>query len=176
MAFIKHAAIVLLLAALIGASVAGWIILGGRFDVAVSAQLPQPVHDLIHLTRVNAVRREVRDLDARPIDLDDEAVLLGAVRGFESMCADCHQRPGGDPPALARSLNPAPAKLCEAAEKRSVEELFWVTKHGIRMSAMPAWGTTRDDQELWAIATLVARFPNLTAAEYEQMRAAAMAQ
>lgn len=176
MAFIKHAAIVLVLAALIGTSVAAWIILGGRFDVAVSAQLPQPVHDLIHLTRVNAVKREVRDLDARPVDLDDESVLLGAVRGFEAMCADCHQRPGGEPPALARSLNPAPANLREAAEKRSPEELFWVAKHGIRMSAMPAWGTSREDEELWAITALIARFPQLTAQDYERLRAAAAGQ
>ncbi|MFW5815769.1 MAG: c-type cytochrome [Wenzhouxiangella sp.] len=172
----KHATIVLLLGAMIGLSVAGWIILGGRFDVAVAAQLPQPVHDLIHLTRVNAVRREVRGLDAEPVDLDDDSVLLGAVRGFESMCTDCHQRPGGQPPALARSLNPAPADLSEAAAKRSVQELFWVTKHGIRMSAMPAWGTSREDEELWAIAALIARFPQLTAQDYERLRATAIAQ
>lgn len=175
MIVLKHAFVTLLLAALVGGLVAGWIILGGRFDVAVSAQLPQPIHDLIHLTRVNAVRREVRGLDARPADLDDESVLFGAVRGFESMCTDCHHPPGGAPPTLARSLNPAPANLREAAEKRSVAELFWVTKHGIRMSAMPAWGAAREDEELWAVATLIARFPQLTAEEYERLRAAAVA-
>lgn len=163
------------MAALIGAATAAWIILGGRFDVAVSAQLPQPIHDLIHITRVNAVRREVSELEARPVNLGDTSVRHAAVRGFQSLCADCHHAPGGQPPALARSLNPAPANLVEAAKKRSVEELFWVTKHGIRMSAMPAWGTTREDDELWAIATLLTQFPEFSAEEFERLRVAAQA-
>lgn len=166
MLFIKHALITVLLAAFVALVIAAWIIVGGRFDVSVAAQLPQPVHDLIHQTRVNAVRREARKLKAPTIDLDDEAILFRAVNGFQSMCADCHQPPGGQPSALARSLNPTPANLSEAAAKRSLEELFWVTRNGIRMSAMPAWGRHHDDDDLWALAALVRQFPRMTAKEY----------
>lgn len=170
MTFLKHAFITLLLAAVIGVAVAAWIITGGRFDVSVSAELPEPIHDLIHQTRVNAVRRQARDLQAPPVNLNEDAVLFEAVVGFESMCADCHHPPGGQPSALASGLNPPPANLSESARKRSIEELFWVTKYGIRMSGMPGWGKTHDDAELWALATLITRFPQLSADAYEQLR------
>ena len=175
MLFARHALITLLLVAVIGACIAAWIIVGGRFDVSVAAQLPQPVHDLIHQTRVNAVRREARHLQAPPVDLEDESVLFQAVLGFQSMCIDCHHPPGGQPSELARSLNPKPADLSDAAGKRSLEELFWVTRNGIRMSAMPAWGTTRSDEELWAIAALLTRFPTLSAERYGELLESARA-
>lgn len=169
MLFIRHALITALLGAFVALAVAAWIIAGGRFDVSVAAQLPQPIHDLIHQTRVNAVRREASALQAPTLDLDDEAILFPAVLGFQSMCADCHQPPGGQPLALAQSLNPTPADLSEAAAKRSLEELFWVTKHGIRMSAMPAWGVHRGDEELWALAALVQRFPQMSSEEFNAL-------
>ncbi len=166
MTFLKHAFITLLLAAVIGVAVAAWIITGGRFDVSVSAELPEPIHDLIHQTRVNAVRRQARDLQAPPVNLNEDAVLFEAVVGFESMCADCHHPPGGQPSALASGLNPPPANLSESARKRSIEELFWVTKHGIRMSGMPAWGSTHSDAELWPVVALITRFPDFAEADY----------
>ncbi|MFW6340992.1 MAG: c-type cytochrome [Wenzhouxiangella sp.] len=173
MTFFRHGLITLLLAGLIAALVAATIIVGGRFDVSVSAQLPPPIHDLIHLTRVNAVKRATRDLQGRPADLNDRQVLLDAVRSFQALCADCHSPPGFPTPPLARSLNPPPADLTEVAGKRTLEELFWVTKHGIRMSAMPAWGQSQSDERLWAIATLVAHFAELSAAEYRAVSTAA---
>ena len=173
--FVRHALFTLLLVAVIGACIASWIIVDGRFDVSVAAELPQPVHDLIHQTRVNAVRREARHLQAPTVDLDDEAVLFQAVMGFQSLCAGCHHPPGGQATDLARSLNPKPADLAYAAGVRSLEELFWVTRNGIRMSAMPAWGTTRSDEELWAIAALLTRFPTLSAERYRELLESARA-
>ena len=169
MSFLKHALFTLLLTALVGVAVAAWVIVGGRFDVAVSAQLPQPVHQLIHQTRVNAVRRKTRHLQPQVADLNDDKVMFGAVIGFQSMCADCHHPPGGQPSALAQGLNPPPADLSESANKRSIQELFWVTRHGIRMSGMPAWGATHEDSELWALATLITRFPELSANDYQHL-------
>lgn len=173
MSFIKHAIVTLFLFAVIGIAVSSWIVMGGRFDVAASAQHPQPIHDLIHQTRVNAVSRQVRDLEAPPVDLTDDAILFEAIVGFQSMCADCHHPPGGQPSALARGLNPPPANLSESARKRSVEELFWVTKHGIRMSGMPAWGPSHSDAELWPIAVLITHFPDFAESEFEQLLKAA---
>ena len=171
MLFARHALISLSLAGLIGLAVASWVIIGGRFDVSVAAQLPQPVHDLIHQTRVNAVRREVRSLEAQPANLDDPTVLRSAAKTFQALCSDCHHPPGEQPSMLARSLNPPPADLTEAAGKRSLQELYWVTKHGIRMSAMPAWGRSESDEDLWALASLVARFPDMHSEEFSALLA-----
>lgn len=174
MSFLKHALVTLLLAGLLAMAVAAWIVFGGRFDVATSAELPQPIHDAIHLTRVNAVRREAAKLAIQLPDLEDSEVLFEAVVGFESMCADCHAPPGGSPSALAQGLNPPPANLTESAGKRSTEELFWVTKYGIRMSGMPAWGPTHSDEELLPVVALIQRFPDFAPQDYDNLLQAAL--
>jgi hypothetical protein len=48
-------------------------------------------------------------------------------------------------------------------------ELFWVTKHGIRMTGMPAWGRTHEDDTLWPVVALMTALPELDAAEYDDM-------
>ena len=48
-------------------------------------------------------------------------------------------------------------------------EIFWVTKYGIKMTGMPAWGKTHSDKKIWAIVTFVKKLPNMSAEEYEKM-------
>jgi len=40
-------------------------------------------------------------------------------------------------------------------------EMFWVVKHGIRNTAMPAWGTLLSDDDIWQVVTLVRKFDSL---------------
>jgi len=41
-----------------------------------------------------------------------------------------------------------------------------MVKHGIKMSGMPAFGPTHDDQALWNIAAFVKAMPDMTAERY----------
>jgi mono/diheme cytochrome c family protein len=50
---------------------------------------------------------------------------------------------------------------------------FWTIKHGIKMSAMPAWGASHDDATIWSMVAFLQRLPDLDAAQYKQMVAAA---
>ena len=52
-------------------------------------------------------------------------------------------------------------------------ELFWVTKHGIKMTGMPAWGATHDDEALWPVVALMTELPHLDAARYRALLASA---
>jgi mono/diheme cytochrome c family protein len=40
-------------------------------------------------------------------------------------------------------------------------ELFWIVKHGIRNTTMPAWGAFLSDQEIWQVITLLRKFDSL---------------
>ena len=46
---------------------------------------------------------------------------------------------------------------------------FWIIKHGIKMSAMPAWGKTLDDEAIWDVVAFVRKMPNLTPEDYRQL-------
>ena len=47
--------------------------------------------------------------------------------------------------------------------------MFWVTKNGIEMTGMPAWGKTHSDEKIWAIVAFVKKLPSLTIQQYRQM-------
>jgi hypothetical protein len=44
--------------------------------------------------------------------------------------------------------------------------MFWTIKHGIKMSAMPAWGTTHDNQAIWNIVAFLQKLPTMTPEQY----------
>ena len=48
-------------------------------------------------------------------------------------------------------------------------ELFWVTKHGIRMTGMPAWGATHDDDALWPVVAFMTALPQLDGVGYKTL-------
>lgn len=50
--------------------------------------------------------------------------------------------------------------------------LFWVTKHGIRMTGMPAWGLSHGDGEIWDMVAFIKRLPTLSAREYQDITGA----
>jgi mono/diheme cytochrome c family protein len=66
-------------------------------------------------------------------------------------------------------MNPPPPDLADRAKVRTPAELFWVTKHGIRMTGMPAWGPTHSDKQLWELVAFVEKLPELSKVEYQKL-------
>ena len=92
------------------------------------------------------------------------------------MCAQCHGAPGRAPDAVAKGLNPEPPDFAQNADQWSPAELFWITRNGIKMTGMPAWGATHADEELWAVVAFLMELPRLDARTYREMLASAAAQ
>ena len=109
-------------------------------------------------------------------DLDDPALVRAGLNDFEAMCIQCHTRPGGTPSAVADGLNPPPPDLAESAEHMTAAELFWVTKNGIKMTGMPAWGASHEDEQLWPVVAFLLALPEVNAAGYADLREAARGQ
>ena len=95
------------------------------------------------------------------------------VNDFNSMCIGCHGGPGTEPAAMGQGLNPPAPDLAVSAAEMTSAELFWVTKHGIRMTGMPAWGVTHDDDAIWPVVALLTRLPDLDEAGYQSLLASA---
>ncbi|MGH7480586.1 MAG: c-type cytochrome, partial [Longimicrobiales bacterium] len=76
------------------------------------------------------------------------------AHGFDhyvAMCETCHGGVGVEAGEIGQGLNPQPPDLEDAAEEYTDAELFWILKHGIKFTGMPAFGPTHSDQELWGI-------------------------
>ena len=102
-------------------------------------------------------------------DLEDKSLQLAGINDFDSMCAGCHTAPGRKPSPLAIGLNPPAPDLGKAALKESPEKLFWITKNGIRMTGMPAWGITHDDTDIWPVVAFLQVLPDLDDHSYRDM-------
>ena len=74
---------------------------------------------------------------------------------------------------MGQGLNPPAPDLAEAAMEMTPAELFWVTKNGIKMTGMPAWGKTREDDELWPVIAFLTRLPELDSEAYQALLTAA---
>ena len=61
---------------------------------------------------------------------------------------------------------PDPPDLAHAAEEWSTAEIFWIVKHGIKMSGMPPFGDGHEDRTIWNIAAFVDRLPAMTPEQY----------
>jgi mono/diheme cytochrome c family protein len=147
------------------------VVFGGLMNVAVTEPDPAAVQWVLSTTMKNSVRRHASDLVVPDgIDLADRALAQRAFGHYSVACTPCHGGPGIDAaPWLV--LDPPARPLADTAEAWSDAELFWIVKHGIQMTGMPALGPTHQDADLWAIAAFVRQLPDMTAQEYEGMAA-----
>ncbi len=118
-----------------------------------------------------SIEYHARGIKAPP--LDDRNMILAGFRHYREMCVECHLAPGIKASEISKGLMPEPPRLGEAAEEWSAAELFWVIKHGIKMTGMPAWGPTHSDKKLWQVVAFVKQLPGMTPAEYRAFEAAA---
>ena len=139
----------------------------GIFEVAAIATDAWAVRWMLETTRENSVRKGAEQI-ALP-DLSDEDRSPRGAKAFDEMCAGCHGAPGREPFLGAGDMNPPPPDLAEIAPARSPQELFWVIKNGLRMTGMPAWGSTHGDDQLWDLVAFVKRLPELTPGDYRAL-------
>ena len=156
--------IVILVVAAIGAA---GLIFSGVYNV--SADSPDsPLTDWLFSKIMHAsVARRAKDVSVP--DLEDAEMQLVGAGDFDFMCASCHGAPGRRADPAGQGLNPAPPDLAESAAHMTPGELFWITKHGIRMTGMPAWGATHGDGDLWPVVAFMTVLPELDGKAYQSM-------
>lgn len=152
--------------------------LAGGYDVAADRTHWPATQRLLAYVRDSAVARRARSL-AVP-DLADPAMIRTGAAHYQAMCVDCHLAPGLGATELSAGLNPrppdfAPGIATSAQNARPPAEQFWIIKHGIRMSGMPAWGNTHDDESLWALVAFLRQLPSLDEASYAALTASGTA-
>jgi mono/diheme cytochrome c family protein len=144
----------------------------GLYDVSASSPHSGLTNWLLSTTSHASVERRAGAV--RVPDLEDEALVLAGINDFDSMCIGCHGAPGKSPAAVGQGLNPPAPDLAKSAAEMTPAELFWVTKHGIKMTGMPAWGATHDDGSIWPVIAFMTKLPGLGEAGYLEMLNAAM--
>ena len=107
-----------------------------------------------------AIDRDTKDLKA-PIDASD-ANLAAAVRLYGNNCSVCHGAADGKKSTLASGFYiEAPQLATDGVEDDPPSQTYWKLKHGIRFTAMPAFGGTLADDDLWKLALFLSKMDKL---------------
>lgn len=111
-----------------------------------------------------------RSVKARAADTEPPPNLTAMIeRGaseYKEMCQHCHGGAGVDRDEWAQGMRPLPPYLNEEAPEWEAKEVFWLVKHGAKMTGMPAFGPTHDDETLWGIVAMVKELPAMTPERY----------
>lgn len=149
-----------------GAVVAATVIYGGLYDVASTKQHWQVTHTVLETAMRQSVRLRARGIEEPP--LADERMALRGAGCFRDKCVQCHGAPGVSQDDIGKSMQPLPGPLVDARRHWRPRELYWLTRHGIKMSGMPAWEYRLTDAELWDVVAFMQRLPDLGAGQYAQ--------
>ncbi len=140
----------------------------GVWNVAADQPDSFLVRAVVGATRGYSIERRVHDIQP-PSNLNDAAMVKEGAMHYAEMCSGCHLAPGMDDSEIRHGLNPKPPNLTRFAPEPA--EAFWIIKHGIKMTGMPAWGPTHDDQKIWTMVAYLQKQPKMSAAEYQQLTA-----
>lgn len=142
----------------------GAVVWSGMIDPAADAPHARPVLWMLDQVRRRGVAVRGTGIDVP--DLADDALVRSGAGNYAAMCAGCHLAPGVTDGELYRGLYPQPPALAAPPRPIPPGEAFWVIKHGIKASGMPAWGRSMDERSIWGLVAFLQRLPGLTEAGY----------
>lgn len=152
----------------VGALLLGFLFMwSGLYTVAASRGHWTVTEWLLTFAMRNSVKTHALGIEVPPLGNAD-LVTLGAAH-FHGGCAYCHGAPGIPISPMARAMLPPPPDLATSMRPWRDRELFWIIKHGIKYTGMPAWSVQQRDDEVWALAAFLRRLPGLDAAQYRDL-------
>lgn len=122
---------------------------------------------LLHFAMNRSVSSHTLTLSAPP--LDDPALVLKGAGHYATGCLPCHGAPGQPRSLIVRQMVPEPPLLPPEIPGLEAEELFWIVKHGIKYTAMPAWVAQQRDDEVWAMVAFLQRMPDMAPAQFRRL-------
>jgi mono/diheme cytochrome c family protein len=163
----------LLIVLLVVAGFVGAFIYTGVYNIGADAPHSRLVYRMLRDLRENAVASHSRGISA-PRDLNDPKRIAAGAGLYDEMCTGCHLGPGLEKSEVSQGLYP-PAPELANTRGRSAAEQFWIIKHGVKLSAMPAWGKTHNDQLIWDMVAFIRQLPRLSPEQYKAAVASAPA-
>ncbi|PSJ20981.1 hypothetical protein CVH10_14410 [Halomonas sp. ND22Bw] len=145
---------------------AGAFVYSGVYNVSAQEEHLPVVEWALHTTMRQSVDARAESIETP--DLTDAAMIRQGASAYESLCAACHLKPGMDDTVLRQGLNPMPPDLTQPGDATPKEQ-FWIIENGIKMTGMPSWGATHEDQELWELVAFLQEMPSLSEQQYDAL-------
>ncbi len=144
---------------------AGIFIWSGLYNIGADEPHFQITSSILETLRERSIETHAGKLEVP--DLSDPAKITQGAGNYNAMCTGCHLSPGITDSEMSKGLYPAPPNL--SRETIDPAQAFWVIKHGIKASGMPAWGKSMGDETIWNMTAFLQKLPSLDAAQYQAM-------
>lgn len=151
------------------AGIGNGIIWSGAYNIAADDPHWPLTERLMDTVRDRSIAARASDIVVPA--LDDESLIRGGAGNYDAMCAGCHLQPGVERSAASAGLYPAPPNLTRRRTDDAARA-FWVIKHGIKMSGMPAWGRSMEDEHIWGMVAFLRQLSDMPQERYRELVAA----
>jgi mono/diheme cytochrome c family protein len=148
------------------AVVTGLFVWSGVYNIGADDTHTKPVYALLQTLREQSINHHAGGLKVP--DLADPALIRRGAGNYDAMCTGCHLAPGLPETELSKGLYPSPPNLTKARMTDAAHH-FWVIKHGIKASGMPAWGKSMEDEYIWGMVAFLQQLPKLDEDQYKAM-------
>lgn len=135
------------------------------YNIAASKKHLPGVGWVLHGYMENTVRIRARSLKIpEHVDLSDPGLIRLGAAHYATGCATCHGAPGQPRNPLVEGMQPEPPSL--SGSDYSEKEFYWLARHGLKYTGMPAWAGEGRDDEPWAVAAFLEQYDRLDAESY----------
>ncbi len=150
---------------------AGLAIWFGLYNVAADVPHWPVTEQLLETLRDRSMTVHAQDI-AIPKDLGRRERISAGAGLYDEMCTNCHLTPSIDSTEMRQGLYPKPPAFpVEGEDDPAVA--FWTIKHGVKSTAMPAWGPSHTDDQIWDMVAFLVKLKGMSAADYKALVAAA---
>jgi mono/diheme cytochrome c family protein len=138
-------------------------IYSGLYDVSATVPHWGITEEVLEIARERSIA--VRSKGIAVPDMKEPGLIDTGRVHYHAMCRLCHGAQVSTENELMKGLYPKPPNLTSGKVQGELGEaqLFWVIKHGLKMTAMPAFGPTHNDAELWGLVAYLKVLPGLKA-------------
>lgn len=138
----------------------------GAYNFAADAPHTALVTKLIGFARERSIELRAGSIKVPP--LNNSNMIREGAEHYAEMCVSCHLAPGVPENEMRPGMNPRPPVLASVPPEEPAEQ-FWIIKHGLKMTAMPAWGTTHSDAEIWNMVAFLQKSPSMSPQQYHML-------
>ncbi len=140
------------------------VVVSGIVPIAASSGHWGVTEWFLHFAMQRSVATHSVGVEAPPLD-DSRLRMMGAGH-YESGCRPCHGAPGNPAPVVPQQMTPHPPDLSARVKEYDDAELFYIVRHGVKFTGMPAWPAQKRGDEVWAMVAFLRELPKLDRQSY----------
>jgi mono/diheme cytochrome c family protein len=150
---------------------AGVFIYMGIYNIGADAPHSGLVYNTLQELRERSIESRSRDIRP-PADLNSPKRIAAGAGLYQEMCTGCHLGPGVERSEMSQGLYPPAPELARGDDLTPAQQ-FWTIKHGVKLTAMPAWGKTHSDELIWDMVAFIRQLPKMSPEQYKAAVASA---